>query len=418
MKKIKTFLYIFILIPVLLTTLSCKDDIFFRISEEIALKDPRIKGSPTNFVMFDKRMYVATGKSLWAYYASTGEWNVGKEGKWSKKSIKGKTLREYNIMQLAVTSSRLYAFCLKDNDASTSRKIIYNERTEDINSGAWSDDITITTGKYDTIHSIYAANDKLYIGAQDSSSNNYAVHVLDANGVFEKTITFPGKNEDDEDNSNSAILKGVETDNGGNVFLCTGNGIFDGDGNALKNSKDESNANYMGIIKLPDDTIVAITRSGTLNSIDTTGITRITNFTDNQTSSALKENRWATVAIGISLENLEDPETSRKLLLIGRRDRGTSVNTGYTYGYFELELDSAGSIIGKRFNEPGAPEKGSYSSVGPSAASSYASSIGILPIKDIFQAPNGIIFASTHQSGVWSYKYRKEEKMDMWNSEE
>jgi len=472
MKKIKTFLYIFISVPVLLSTLSCKDPILYHISEEIPLKDPMIEGSPTNFIMFDNILYVATGKTIFAYNgAGTAPdplWPMDEPGKWRKRYVKTKPFSNYNIIQLAETSSRVYALCYRDTDNTTSRKIIYADSTQGINDGSWYELTGITkgtTGDYNIIHSIYTANDNLYIGVQYSGgkpkdpkkerdrTNEYDVLVLNAdNTTFTRLLPPDGPAPDDNETTiyykDGAVLYGVAYN--GKTFLCTGKGIFlvndAGDASSELREKKEENGvlvndltgsfsmNFVGIITLPDNSIAAIRRNGTLYEADTVGLIKRLNFTDNQTKAALKEKRWATGAMAICSENykeeLEMPLSKRKILLVGRRDIDTSTTTGYTFGYLELELNNDGSIKGNpepdgsikdnRFNQPGEPNKGSYTSVVSDAASSYASSIGVISIKYIIQAPNGFLFASTQFSGVWSYKFRKDGKkhMHMWNAEE
>ena len=154
MKSFKTILYIFIFLPVLMmSAVSCSDDIYFKISKELPLIEPRIKGSPTNFVMFNGEMYVATGKNIFIYNET--------ENKWTNKSL------SHNITQLAATSSRIYALCYVDKKDDVERKILWCDKTK-IANWEWDEDEVPpldNTEKYTIMHFIYSANDKLYIGA-------------------------------------------------------------------------------------------------------------------------------------------------------------------------------------------------------------------------------------------------------------
>jgi len=427
MKRIKIFLYIFILIPVLIiSAVSCSDDIYYKISVELPLIQPRIKGSPTNFVVFNGKMYVATGKSLYVYNGSEEEWT------WTKKPF------SENIAQLAVTDSRIYAFCYEDREKDVYRKIKWSETGE---TGEWKEDLPEISGDFNVIQSIYSANDKLYIGAKKKDANEYAVHVyfFDASDGYKIDTIFSGVGP--------AFLNGVEYD-GTTTYISTLNGIF-ADREKLKPGKpgerifkkiESDVSNFVGIIMLPDGTITAINRSGALYKIeifdqeificssadceneDDLGSEETVcpkcgepvkkeNVKNKRTKEITKlpNDRWASGAIAL-WKDRKNP--SNQLLLIGRRDREYTTTTGYTYGYMELELDNAGSIIETAaFKEPGI---GNVTTVDDN--SRYASSLGTVPINHLFQSPEGILFAATHQSGVWSYRFRDNE--NVWNAEE
>jgi len=385
MKKIKTFLYKIIFFAVMITgAVSCSNDIFYRISVELPLIEPRIKGSPTNFVIFKGDMYVATGKNLYVYNETE---------KWTRKSF------SENIAQLAVINdTRIYALCYIDGDSSVTRKVMWSDAVK-IAANEWEEIPGFESAEnYTIIHKIYSANNKLYIGAQfdykknnkENDFNKYAVHVLyydDSENIhkFDASV-FPSEEH--------AMLYGAVFD-GTVTYICVFTGIY-ADGVKIESEVN----NFIGIIKL-GNSIAAINREGTLYRVETTGIESIV---------SLPNDRWASGAITLWQEDITDNK-SNKLLLVGRQDREYTTTTGYTYGYMELELDSAGSVIGTEFKEPGI---GDITTVGKNE--SYVSSLGIIPINHIIQAPNGILYASTQQSGVWSYKLRDKEYT--WNSEE
>jgi len=411
MKRIKTFLYIFIIIPVLIGAVSCSDDIFHRISVELPMIKPRIKGSPTNFVIFNGGIYVATGRNIY-FYSETDK-------KWTRKSF------GESITQLAVTDSRIYALCYIDKDDSVVRKIMWSDAAK-IDIGEWeeipgfdSTDISDEEiAKYTIIHSIYSTDNKLYICAQ-FDYKKYSKETDDFNKYAVRVFYFDDSDSDPSNHSykfapvfsgeSSAILYGAVFD-GAVTYICTSNGIFayafqvnSADENPVKAERIESDvSNFIGIIRLPDNSIAAINRGGTLYKVETTGTTSI---------ASLPNDRWASGAIAL-WKDIDTPEN--QLLLIGRQDREYTTTTGYTYGYMELELDAAGGIgETAAFKEPGT---GQITSVHDNQR--YASSLGIIPVNHIYQSlTSGIIYASTHQSGVWSYKKRSKDEY-MWNSEE
>jgi len=212
---------------------------------------------------------------------------------------------------------------------------------------------------------------------------------------------------DDSDNStgpiatSTSMLNGAASD-GTDYYLCTNNsGIYLVSGSLDTSTLiDGSQKEFTGIISLKDDTIVAITRGGVLYKIDENGISEIASFGGRMSSGALAL---------FSKEVGSDPT----LLLAGRQDNLTySINSGYTYGYLELMLDasSGGISPGSIFSEPGMLPITTVST-----NEQYTSSIGKNPVNHIFQADDGILFASTQLNGVWSYRMR--DGLFQWNTE-
>ena len=441
MKKIKTFLYTIIFVPVLLLTLTCSDDIFYTISREVPLIPPLIKGSPTNFIDYNGKMYVASERSLWDYdYLNSKKWNHIKF--------------DDHIVQLAATSYHMYMLCLVDSEKDTVRKIYQS-------TGVGGEDVIklpSEAGEFNIPQSIYTVKDVLYIGTQkNDNSNEFNVIKFNVDGTGETLLP--------QDNNKDAILYGVASD-GETTFLCTGNGIFAVENGETKGKLIDSNG-FRGIITLPDDkSVVAIANNGTLSRIDNISVcknddckkefgagilvcpvcsgvtakkqilTRITAITD----------RWASGAIAI-WEDKDDP--SQKLLLVGRRETEYSSTSGNTNGYLEMKFyENTGSIIdyacndckkyfltcdipkddldvmkcpecggalskiNNTFHEPG---RGTPTTVADNER--YISSIGKVPINYIYQSPvpDRVLFAATQKEGVWSY--RKREGGEMWNSE-
>ena len=81
----------------------------------------------------------------------------------------------------------------------------------------------------------------------------------------------------------------------------------------------------------------------------------------------------------------------------------------------ELEFEAlSGTIIGN-YTEPGI---NALSTVNTGDNEHYKSSIGKYPVNHIFQANDGILFASTQKNGVFSYRQRGRNNDWQWNAEE
>jgi len=378
-KKMKNKKIIICLILALAVSFgACNDPVFYTVSVEPPIADPLISGSPTNFVVFKNIMYVASGRNVYRYDGKNWDLMSSQPGG--------------RVLQLAATDNHLYALCLEDSADYTILK-----RTDD--SRTWKE-ITGNTGDYNMLQSIYAVGNELFIGAE--GSGYYIILYMDGDG-FKPLITGGTGTE------TGALLCGAAY-NGSNYFLCTrSNTIYVAQqavasGTTVPMSINE-NINFAGIINLGiNNIIVAISRDGNLYYVDPK-ITSVPNVS--------LGGRSATGALAVWRDASEIP----RLLLAGRQDRlDYSVDSGYTYGYLELELDSTGIKARKNFIEPGeAPP----SSVDDNER--YVSTIGKNPVNYIFQTPPEIntemtLFASTHKNGVWSYRMR--DGLWQWNAEE
>jgi len=364
-----------ILILIILTLVifcACNDDIFYRISAEIPLIEPRIKGSPTNFVMFTsdegEMMYVATRSYLFSY----------DNGTWIRMTL------DMNIIQLAVTENYLYALCYLDSTSGITRRIKRMDK-----SNTWEDFPDTPPG---AMQSIFSANNIIYIGVQDGSA--FSTYTINASDILEEMIVTG--TDTDLQNTVTSLLNGAGY-NGTATFLCFKNSIMV-NGALLPESM---GYDFEAMITLPDGTIAVITRLGNLHTVTAAGVAKTAVAGFNNPA------RWlASGAIAI-WENEGD-----YLLLVGRQDRIYTTSTGFSHGYMELELNGTGGLLtDASFKEPGT---GSYSSVFDN--DKYASSLGTIPVNHLFQAPNGIIFASTQKSGVYSHKDRGDGIY--WNAEE
>jgi hypothetical protein len=364
----KTFIKIIIIFSLVFLFVTCNDPIFFIVSEEIPILKPLINGSPTNFVEYSSKLYVASGKEIFSYSSN----------KWSKwKEINDR------VVSLASTGTALYALYLNNDDGDEGK--IKNLNGNDLS--------------LSNVQSIYASDDVLFACTRNSS-NVYKIYFRKegTSGFTEISV------------EQSSILKGAASDTN-NFYLCTNNGILyvdktlaDTSSNVLETVKD---IDFTGIIKLGTNYVAAISNDGKLYEITNATIRKPTEFSDDRSSTG---------ALAIWYSN--NTATEPSLLLVGRNEKTYTTTTGYSNGYVEITLDATtGAISGSGFNEPG---KSSPSSIDNNDR--YVSSLGKKPVNHIIQAPatidsNMTLFASTQQNGVWSYKDRGDGLGMQWNAE-
>ena len=414
-----TFFLLIIFLVVICLFGACNDEIFYYISKEFEIKDPIIKGSPTNLVYLksEQKIYVAAGKKLY---------NYNKDDGWPEKPLNiMNDKKEMNIGQLAATDNDLYALCYEDKSGEITQKIL--KRNADV----W-EEIPKITGDYTIPQAIYAANNTLYIGAQKRNTNDYAVHVLNSSGVLQED-NIPKRDPAADKREPVTLLNGA-CYNGTNVFLCTTSGIFI-DGAVIKYTLDDgksikgANHNFSGIITLPDNTVAAITREGRLYKVE---VSRLIDDPDEEGEkidvpvvvyiTRIPGGRYTTGAIA-TWKDSKDPE--KNLLLVGRTDYEYTTTTGHTYGYMELVLSAQGAFELEKedygFKEPG--EIIDNTTVGDRHR--YSASMGAIPINSFIQLPVEVdpempIFASTQKEGVWSCRERgtEDEKTREWNAED
>jgi len=351
---------------------ACNEPIFHTISVEPPKAEPRIDGSPTNFVVIGNAMFVASGKFIWKY--ESGSWTSYRQDKLIRQ------LATANIVIPTITPAIpiLFALCVDGSVKFFTSSVI--EAFE------ITDDIT---------NSIFAANDTLFLSDEDDSIF-YILSDFDGGDILYGGST-PLKAE----------LRGVAYD-GSNYYLCTKSGIYYV--NTLASTQSTvslitgSAIDFVGIIKL-DNTVVAITRDGKLYQVETSGVTEVASF----------GSRFSTGALAIWTDG------TNKLLLAGRQDKlEYAIDSGSTYGYMELELDSTatnGIKDGSDFVEPGTADLSTVADY-----DRYVSTLRKNPVNHIFQAPSSVdtkmtLFASTQLKGVWSYRDHGDGKT-IWNAEE
>jgi hypothetical protein len=396
----RNLLFLFTVVFFILS--ACNDPIFFTISQEVEPKDPRIEGSPSNFAVFNNAMYVASGTRLYRYIELDDAWI------WQNAPAPGG-----RILQVASTNSFLYALCLDGSNMTVKRTGNTGESWETMR-GETAFDFNGVSTDYNRFQYIFAAGDVLFIGA--FSSNNYAVLYIDENDP-ENEIKILKLSEPTETQQIvlGEISGAVKT--GTSYYISTRRrGIFKidnpADGAILLddiegNETETVNISFTSIINLGDTagTIALMARNGQLYTLSEDILTR-------KDGIELKIGSHTFLSTGALTIWVDSEDSDRRLLLAGRQDRlDYSVTSGFAYGYLEVELDNNGIKEGALFREPGST---SVSSVTDNDR--FKSTIGRHPVNHIFQAPDGILFASTQRNGVWSYRER--ETGWQWNAEE
>ena len=402
MRKHKIIYFFYFIIIFILCT--CNDPVFYAIYQEIKPIEPRIKGVPTNFVIHDGRMYVASGHKLYSYNKDADK--GPDKPYWKKETSPGKT-----ILQIASAGGNLYALCStnQNNDGRTVVKQLEKDNTTWTTIGGELDN-------YSKLHNIFAAGDVLFVLATAAGTNLdhifYTILYI-SNGSTEVLQTV-----NPEHFNNTGELNGAVYNANDNIYYLTAKsrGVYRIDdideGAKLINYQDadgkDVTVNFTGIISLEDgkNTILLISRTGEIYTVSDS-IEKIEN---------ISMGKLATGALLIWREN--DRQDCRRLLLAGRQDSLTYSSTyGYSYGYMELELDENGIKSGSNFIEPG---RNSFSTL--VEYERYQSTIGKYPVSYLFQAPpdidgNMTLFASTQKNGVWSCRDRDRNSKKYWNAE-
>jgi len=380
--------FIYLLLALVIAFGACNDPVFYIISVEPPIADPLIDGSPGNFVVFNNALYVASGRRIYSYDGTDWDLLASQPG--------GK------ILQLAATENYLYALCFQDSGKNS-----YLRRSSiDPSSVEW-EDVTGETGGFNMLQSVYAANDRVFIGAERNTDRNNYFMILTMSD-FDADTEFAPLTPGGTDDSPEHMLCGIAYDSL-NYYLCTrGNTIFSTPVTGGAAIEMKADTTFTGIINLEiGDIITAISRNGNLYYVNSLGLTKIEGI-------SFGNDRPSTGALAVWRETAGEPP---KLLLAGRQDKlDYSVDSGYTYGYMELALDLSGVIGGINFVEPGTAYPSSVAD-----NERYVSTIGKNPVNHIFQTPSDIdpemiLFASTQKSGVWSYRVR--DGVPQWNAEE
>jgi len=386
-----------LLVAALFALVACNEPIFYTIAQEVAPIEPRIKGGPTNFVVFNDVMYVASGNTL--HWYKGGEWDT---------STRRVSQPGGRINSLAVTKSGtdqcLYALCYPSDTPPSSviKRLVGTD---------W---ISLDNSTGYNVRHIYAAGPNLFISAE--ISNSFAVFYADGGSIAQISgIDVATKTE----------LCGAAYDEAGGYYLCTkGGGIYYATDpeSGFSQVSGTNDIFFTGIISIDGGStskIVAIERRfGKLYTVNGSAVV--------DTGIFLQGNYESTGALAIweappaSLEAPSNFSPGSRLLLAGQTLVGGL--SAYSNGYAEVDLYSDGTPYGA-FREPGTNLSGSPTSVFDldNANDRYKSTIGRLAINYMFQAPARVdsgmtLFASTQNQGVWSYRSRKD--LYQWNAED
>jgi len=391
-----------IVLFLLALVLSCSQDpIFYTIKEEPVPVKPRITGSPTNMVLFNRGsvdlMYVASGNLHW--YSGTS---------WDSQ--------EYRIPQpgdkvigLAATGEYLYALCIVDTGINTVLRRI--GQTGDV----WQD-VPINDSKYTLIQSIYTATagstQRLFAGAMNNSGRDFGVLYLDDASGSPVLNLIDGL-------SDTLMLSGAagrDEGSGTVYFLSTkGRGVYaisETDltaGMPARQLDETGNRMFMGMIQLPNDgPIIMIERNGgAFFEARESGLRQL--MYSNGTAVAAASGKYATGALAVwtNINNI-----SQKMLIAGIQGGlfSSTTSTSYSHGYVEIELDST------YYYDGGWLVLNSIRDINPDITVDgnrprYTATIGKHPVNHFFQAPETIddnmtFFASTQTAGLWSFRDR------------
>ena len=394
MKKI--FLFYLVITCVIFSFSSCNDPIFFAVSQEDPPLSPLIGGSPARLIIINDELFTASGRNLWRLKLNSPsyeEWKRFRNDSW--------------IWDITEVEGVLYICYESGNNAGISKVDSLDEDENKIIS-------TVVNTLNNNVQTLFSADNMLYYSARNSNGSSSIYAGSDPNTPILENV---------------AELRGAASRNT-YTFLCTGGLIRSADspitgGIYLLNEGIDkipveipglelpvTDIDFRGIINLQDinNTIVAIDRSGFLYEVTQSVVKRLnTPNTPNTNEFMLGGRTSGALAVWTDID-------SRRLLLVGRQDTNTSLNTGSTHGYRELVLDPVTGGLGddKIFYWPGRNTDSRPTTLLEN--SRYVSSIGKLGINHLIQA-DGILFASTQQNGVWSLRDRGELHVH-WNAEQ
>ncbi|MCL2191366.1 MAG: hypothetical protein FWB79_05205 [Treponema sp.] len=401
---------------------SCgRDAIFFTIATEVPPQPPLIRGGPTQMVVFDwgtednkvPVMFVASGSLFWY---SAGEHDRDEDGNilsgqnasWQREGLGIPSRpREERIIDIAATRSHLYILVMTGTGVETS---IY--RLASGGSG-WSAPITVSGPG--NIQSIFAdpQGGRLFAGVHGAGGNS--IWFLDNAGSGLLHLPTGDLREPSAgQTTDTGLLSGVVLRDGVHFISTRRESIFYVSESALAAGVVGSvgrttiaNGVFMGMIKLPDNSIIAVNREGGFlyqADADSISFTRI--------GDTMRTGRDATGALALWRER----EGGRELLVAGIQ--GSRHATTFVNGYVEFELLATENGISLGPRREAGTANNELLSVSDNAQ--YRTSLGRLPLNHLFQAPMEIdvdmtFFASTQTAGLWSF--RTLDGVPQWNAE-
>jgi hypothetical protein len=345
--------------------------IFYYISNEYEPKEPMISGGPSKIVEFDGMPHVSNGK----IYRYTGTASV--RGVWEPLPEQVPIVKD-----IAVTDTYLYALSVPGVNLDSA--VLYRKGKGP--DAKWE---SVAAGP---IQAIYGAGTYLFAGMGDSQ-NNALYYMNDTAQTLTLLREFSYQGE----------LRGAAAADNFYFVATTGQGIYAaGDPGDLKDAAPLLHSLDAGQI------------SGLyhIEGTDSTGTAASAVIAVSGAGKIWRAKSQASGPVGELIGEYDGlfftgaaAVWEKKLLLLGIRS-GSGV---YTYGYREFPLDkvltetSAGSPV-----TPG--ESSGDSSVDNYAK--YSTSLGKHVVNSLYQAKDGLLFASTQKNGLWAYRN------DEWNAEE
>jgi hypothetical protein len=374
---------------------SCSDPIFYQIQYEKELnKDPTVPGGLTRIVQFNGALYTASGW-LYRYDDAVKKWTRLP----ASQQPDGK-----KILDLAVAGDSLYA--LVSRGAAVEDTRLYRFKAGDTE---WKTIIANNTG-YTALQSLQgAAGDPskalLFVGAsKDSGTQRAVLYVQDTELKVVRETPSP--------TGSGGMLQGAAYFAPNYYLSIAGLGILaaaspEALGAASPLGDSAAAGTFTGFIPVGTH-LIALTRNGTIWKIQG----------DTSLAASKAHSESDTVVFTGALALWTDPEDPTvQILLVGRN---TTTSTYYTYGYYELAMDSGGELDIETLLVPGKDSLGrdishedstrKTSSVAKNET--YASSIGTHAVTSLLQAPSTIdtampLFAATQQNGLWSCRAKE-----------
>jgi hypothetical protein len=385
----------------LLLGAGCRDPIFYKISREVKPREPRIKGVPTKFVIYntngDDYVYVAAS-SLYRY--RNGSWD--QQG-WPKPPGW--------VFDLAASTDYLYALTDPEHPALWRWQTGMTEWEE---LGGYRGSPQSIYGEIDADGKPVSGG-RVFAGVRQGTpseeGSDYAVYYVNEaaapGSALEPAALSTGR------------LTGAAFDGANHFFSTYGRGLYSWNGASgtfavqLRNSANSSanpDHNLVGLI-WTGAKVFAFGRRTDIYEVNAGGFTRKKDTASYYLSGAT------------ALWKLDTTATEGKILL--------GIRNGSNYGYEEIRLDlSTKDII---YNSAGEIELHRPSYHLPSSVTDGAlfdTTLRPHPVNHIFQVPQSvdplmILFASVQgtgsttndiDSGVWSYRNR--DGKDQWNAEE
>jgi len=431
-RNIRIFAPVFFAAVILAATSCGRDPIFHIIATETPPVSPLIRGGPTKMVVFNWEfcgcvdcecgvekdapccvipvLFVASGGLFW--YSATehsrdNEGNIisGINARWRRDiGIPDRPRARGRIIDIATTRNHLYILSMEGTGVNTT--------LHRLKSGGESWESIGFSGS-GSIQTIFAdpEGERLFAGVQ-SRGVNFIWYLADEHYDLRQLPTESRILPNEQPTDNTGLLSGAAFRDG-SYFLATRNGVFKVGTGWIT---DDMARTFMGMIRLPDDTIIVIARiGGFLYEVNDTSLNRIPTDTG---GSYMRTGRDATGALALwelsSIDNDGNVFVEERMLIAGVQ--GSRHTTSFNNGYVEFSLNAATGAIDA--SQPRRETNNLRSVRGEN--NQYRTSLARLPINHLFQAPRKVdidmtFFASTQTSGLWSFRER--DRTPQWNAE-